>query len=149
MKPHEQLLSFIAAGETPTDPIRVMKGLFIFTMAARNNKNLAPEGVFNFGPMDYGPCAPDIYNALDVLERSGQIQKLPVPGETWSKLIATTVGRAAATEIYKSNRDTASFLASLRAWTDKQSFRSLLRTVYEKWPEYAVNSVLPNLRPNR
>lgn len=148
MTPREQLICFVAAGKHPTDPIRIMKGLFVFTMAAKENSNLGVAQFFNFSAMDYGPCAPEIYRTLDALKEQGQIEKLPVPGETWCRVAPTAAGIETANTIQQKNPVSAQFLSKLRTWTDEKSFTSLLQAIYTKWPDYAKNSVLPHLRPN-
>ena len=150
MTPEQQLLVFIGAKPQAVDPIRIMKGMFIFTMRVQEDELPPQEGCFAFGPMSYGPCSPDIYGAIDSLQRKGVISSTPVPGETWSEYTATERGRREA-EAVASGEDvrSAGFLQQVRDWCDKQSFTSLLRAVYSAYPAYAARSVLPHLRPNR
>ena len=149
MTPKEQLLCFITADDRPVDPIRIMKGLFVFTKSVEAGELPALSELFEFRPMGYGPCALDAYDALEALVDEGLVARRPVSGETWSTYIPTDKGKAAAAEVAKRAPDEiVEFLRQLREWCDKQSFTSLLRRIYHKWPEYAAKSVLPHLRPN-
>jgi len=138
----EQLLYYISAGEIPTDPIRIMKGLFLFTQAVNEGKLSGQEETFSFSAMSYGPCAPAVYGELQTLVHAGHVREEAVPGQSWSRYSATTNGRREARTIeLKTPNEITSFLRELRAWCDAHSFSSLLKAVYEAYPDFAVNSV--------
>jgi hypothetical protein len=144
-----QLLGFIGANTEPTDPIRVMKGLFLFTEQAKAGRLPDAPPSFDFAPMSFGPCAPEVYRGLEELVTSGLVAQIPVPGETWSRYVITDAGRAQLQSLIPdTNTPEAQYLQTLRAWTDKLSFTELLKAVYHAYPEFAVNSVLAHLRKN-
>lgn len=141
MTPNEQLLCFIAAGTEPVDPIRIMKGLFLFNRAVKSGA-LPSLDTFAFSPMDYGPCAPAIYDELDALVARGSIEAIEAAGQTWCRYEATESGADEVARIqHGALRQTTDFLRQLREWCDGQSFASLLKAIYEAHPDYAVNSV--------
>lgn len=149
MQPKEQLLCFIGASDKPVDPIRIMKGLFIFTKLTEQKKLPRQPRQFKFAAMSFGPCSSDVYDALEELQSEGLVKEEPVPGETWTRHVITKAGAAAVAKITKrESGKVLDFLRNLRKWCDKQSFSSLLKAVYRRWPKYARNSVLPHLRPN-
>lgn len=141
MRTDEQLLVYIGGAEKLADPIRIMKGLFLFTQEAEAKK-VAADSLFSFSPMSYGPCSSEIYGELDRLVGKGLISSSPVRGQTWRHYEATDAGQAAIREIEKHADKTAvEYLRRLREWCDDQTFSSLLRAVYKHYPAFAVNSV--------
>ena len=139
------LLLLIAAGDgqKSIDPVRVMKGAFILT------KELAARGEsepYEFIPYHYGPCAPDVYGDLDSLAAEGLIVVDATPPRKWPVYRATMSGtqraKAVAEELDEIWTD---YIPRLRAWLDRQTFDSLLRTVYKLYPEYASKTLLPDL----
>lgn len=149
MTPTEQLLAFIGSSDGATDRIRIMKGLFLFTQRVKEGRVQPPPPVFQFDAMNYGPCATDIYSALDSLKNDKLIEELPVPGETWSQYKATPAGKSTCASLMLGDNASAyDLIRRMREWCDKQTFTSLLSSVYHAYPDYAKNSVLPRLRPN-
>jgi len=144
-KPLDQLLIFLAAGNGPTDPIRIMKGMFVFSRAVAEGK-LPKMETFDFEAMNYGPCSLQVYEALDCLVEKGLAKAVDVPGESWKRFAITKLGADVVEPL--AGDKVGDFLKKLRAWCDGQSFTGLLRAVYHAYPEFAVNSVLPHLRPN-
>jgi DNA-binding PadR family transcriptional regulator len=124
-----------------------MKGLFLFSRAAAEGRIAEPRA-FDFGAMSFGPCSPAIYSALDRVVDGGLVRADPVEGETWSRYAITDLGRDRVREAQTAEPASADFLRRIRQWCDRQSFSDLLRAVYRAYPEFAVNSVLPHLRPN-
>lgn len=149
MTTDEQLLYFVACRPQSVDPVRIMKGLFLFTQAVREIRVAGDHELFDFEPMQYGPCATDVYSALDRFVLTGEVRPTPVPGETWSQFEATESGVAKAKAIAERGpSDAVLYLRQLREWCDNHSFTSLLRAVYARYPDFAAASVLPHLRPN-
>jgi hypothetical protein len=145
MRLHDQLLWFLAANPASTDPIRIMKGLFILSRAVNEGKLPSTE-TFEFAPMDYGPCSQQVYDCLHELVAQGSVREEPVPGETWKRY---SIGDAKLSSQNDEEEKIADYLRKVRSWCDAQSFTSLLKAVYHAYPSFAVNSVLPHLRPNQ
>jgi hypothetical protein len=149
MTPKIQLLLFLAANPKPANPVRIMKGLFLFSQAVKEGK-LPPTETFEFEPMDYGPCSLDVYRELENLVAEGFVRPEPVPGETWKRYCITEAGLNSAQQNQEpGEKPLVLFLQKIRHWCDGQSFTTLLQAVYRAYPDFAVNSVLPHLRPNR
>lgn len=149
MSKRDQVVLFLSAGTTPSDPIRIMKGLFVWTQRACEGAIEEPEERFTFRPMNYGPCDPEVYRVVNQLVSEGFVEDLAVVGETWRKYRLTSRGVEASQRIeQQAGPRTLRFVKALREWCDQQSFSSLLRSVYHAYPQYATNSVLPHLRPN-
>ena len=142
MTPREQLLYYVGASEQPTDPVRIMKGLFLFTEKVKEGTISDQEGLFVFRPMSYGPCALGIYEGLDDLAESGQVVALPVLGQSWSRYQVTESGQHEVRRLEEREpAEVTAFLRKLRKWCDELSFSSLLKAIYKAYPDSAVNSV--------
>lgn len=135
------LLLFFQDSGRKVDPIRIMKGLFIFSQEA-------PEAWFpkderyTFTPYSYGPWSRQVDADLDSLTLKGLLQTSQAPGKTWSYYTLSETGKAAVKELQSSlDPKAVSYLHQVREFVLKLSFRSLLDTVYARYPEYAVNSV--------
>lgn len=142
LAPRDWLILLLGVGDARgLDPIRIQKGLFL----------LAQEGALRdterylFRPYDYGPFSSAIYADLDALVEEGIVVREAVPGYTWSKFRLTPEGLADAHSLARrlSRRQHASLrvLAELKADVLTLSFTTLLRFVYERYPNYAKNSV--------
>jgi uncharacterized protein YwgA len=101
---------------------------------------------YSFAPYYFGPCSFEIYGDIDHLIREGLIEAIPVSGHSWRKYTLTEQG------IRRVDKLTSTAPAhAVQACADARSrvlghtFRTLLKEVYEQYPEYAVESVLKNL----
>ena len=143
LTPRQQtLLVFLNhKGSQELDPIRIMKGLFLFAQQAPTDW-VPRDARYEFEPYDYGPCSFQIYADLDQLRQSGYVTASQVPGRSWKYYSLTAEGRKIAQRVIKGmNTHAVTYLQTLRDFVTKISFRQLLTAVYRRYPEYAVNSV--------
>lgn len=132
----DMLVAFIAADPRPVDPVRIMKGLFLFSKEAE-----APERLtYNFQAYSYGPCSFDIYHDLDMLVDEGLIERQPTSAR-WPVYIASERGALRAEQIATSESDLAGKLREIRLQVQSLSFRALLSHVYSRYPKSAKNSI--------
>lgn len=137
----QRLLVFLGAGETGLDPIRIMKGLFLFEMKAPDDWQ-TPDTLYSFVPYNYGAFSPEVYRDLEYLSQLGFVQIEQAPNRSWNYYSLTKTGKDARGKIaQKIDRLAAEYLVSLRKFVDQVSFRQLLETIYREYPDYAVNSV--------
>jgi hypothetical protein len=138
----ETLLMFVGADkEKELDPVRIMKGMFLFAKETPTDW-LPSEARYRFEPYYYGPYSPQIYSDLDQLGGYGYVRAREVPGRSWNHYSLTPEGAEVAQSITRTANPKASqYLRTLRAFVDGLSFRQLLTTVYNRYPDYAVNSV--------
>jgi len=123
----------------PIDPIRIMKGMFLFVQEGGNEV----RDLYAFEPYHYGPCSFDLYRDLESLEAVGLVKREPVPGLGWSYLVPTLKGLEEARRIsdnapqqlVTAMKDRKSFVTSL-------SFLQLLREVYRRYPTFATRSIV-------
>jgi hypothetical protein len=134
------LLLFLGAGGE-IDPIRIMKGLFVFAMETPAEW-LPSEARYKFVAYDYGPCSRQVYSDLATLEQHRYVNATETPGHSWKYYSLTDEGHQIA-KVLSSEMHTpaVNYLNTLREFVSRLSFRQLLATIYHKYPEYAVNSV--------
>ncbi|MFH1087538.1 MAG: hypothetical protein V1737_03005 [Chloroflexota bacterium] len=137
----DYLLLLVAGdGSAPEiDPVRIMKGMFLFTK--QFGHNLAQS--YTFQPYNFGPCSFEIYDDLRALVQEGLLQENEVQGKTWNFFRVTAKGRARADEISAElGLEEAGRILDIRRLVSSMSFINLLRYVYQLYPEYAAASVV-------
>ncbi len=134
-------LSFVPSGSRGLDPVRIVKGLFV--VAQELHETFLPqEGKYEFVPYDYGPFSRRIYDDLDRLRNQGLIVATEAPGRNWKYLRLSEVGAIAAVGARGMLHPNAvQYLEAVCHWVSGQTFAGLLRTIYDRYPSYAVNSV--------
>jgi hypothetical protein len=130
------LLAFIAAGEGPLDPVRIMKGMFL----TAKEGELPPPLSYSFVPYSYGPCAFMIYDDIDALAAENLIEKRSV-GARWPVYVATVTGKREADRIACAQPGLGNKVQGFRDYVSSRNFKTLLREVYAKYPDYASKSV--------
>jgi uncharacterized protein YwgA len=100
---------------------------------------------YDFVPYDYGPFSVAIYADLDALYDAGLIDRLATPGYTWARYQSTASGIVEAQRLVdamdRDDRSRAVWLQRLKQDVLGKNFRDLLRYVYDRYPEFAENSV--------
>lgn len=99
------------------------------------------DGPFRFQPYLYGPCAFDLYAALEEMRRDGLIAQAAHPVSRLGRYFLTERGRNEASNMTL-DADIRRTIAETAQWAAQQSFRSLLDEVYGEAPEYAAQTVL-------
>ncbi len=135
------LLLFLGIGSGELDPIKIMKGLFLFSIETPEEW-LQPEARYDFKAYNYGPCSFQVYTDLDQLSLRGYIKSKEVQKSSWGYYSVTSEGAKIVPYIIK-NLDTrvVVYLKEIREFVSKLSFRSLLEVIYKRYPKYASNSV--------
>jgi len=126
---------------SPLDPVRIQKGMFLLSKEG----GLDEAEVYAFRAYDYGPFSSQIYQDLDELVEAGLVAYEPVPGYTWNRYRLTAAGLADAQtlvdQLDPGRRGSARFIIELKKDVLSQSFNGLLRHVYDRYPDYAENSI--------
>lgn len=145
MRPRDWLLIFLALpteeGDTPpkTDPIRIQKGLFLLAMEG----DIPEAERYDFVPYNFGACSFDIYGDLDLLVREGVLERIQAAWDSWPTYRPTSAGFKQAREAMQAaDAKTIGRLRGTKARLSKQGFAGMLREIYQKYPDYAVNSLL-------
>jgi DNA-binding PadR family transcriptional regulator len=124
-----------ASGGYPLDPIRLMKGGFIVSEIGVE----AWRPLFNFHPYHYGPFDSSVYGAVDRLVAGGLLAATPVGGYNTYAVTDTGHRRAADLEGLIGER-AAGWLRRIGRYVTSRSFTDLLKEIYERYPDFAVNS---------
>ena len=140
-QPREWLLLFIGlpGGKFPTDQLRVMKGMFLFSREGP----ASVRDLYHFEPYDYGPFATPVYGDLDGLEAQGLIRTLYVMGTNQRVFELTSTGDQHFRDLIgKASKDALDILGPIKELVTSLGFADLLRYVYDKYPHYASRSLL-------
>jgi len=139
------LLLFLATTRAGTseipdaDPIRIQKGMFLFTMES----GIPNKQRYEFHPYNYGACSFEIYRDLDLLVAQGYLEKLESQRRSWPFYRVTQKGMEKAEQLRKIVPQTAGgALADRKEFTFSHSFFDMLREIYKRYPKYAQRSVL-------
>ncbi|MDA2926330.1 hypothetical protein MYX78_03690 [Acidobacteria bacterium AH-259-G07] len=138
MIPLQEAQILVALQAVPLDRIRLMKTLFLIWYRAGQ----PATGPFQFEPYLYGPCAFDLYRALDEIEGGGLIVQTPEPFGRHGRYFLTETGKTKVASQRLLDDEQCRQIASVARWAANQNFRSLLNQVYKEAPEFASRSVL-------
>jgi len=118
------------------DRVRVMKCLFVIS------KNLSAHvgaDFYKFQAYDYGPFDKVVYSDAETLCADGLAQQFR---DRYVAYAATDAGVARANELAKRlPNDVLQYVHKVRAWAAGVDFNTLIRAIYQQWPETKVNSV--------
>jgi uncharacterized protein YwgA len=120
------------------DPIRIMKGLFLFKM--KFGERLA--GFYEYKPYLYGPCSFEIYNDLLKFQLEGIVAEYSLPSSRWNYYKLTEKGEARVREMQDVPADLLRELEAIKQKVTGLSFINLLKEVYREYPEFAKKSVV-------
>lgn len=138
------LLLFLSAGQDQEiDPIRIMKGLFLFAMESPREW-LDQESRYEFIPYYYGPCSFQIYSDLDYLTEEGYVFSRERPGQSWKYYSLSREGARKAEDLARAkpiDDRAVGYLKAIYDFVSNSSFHHLLTVIYNSYPKYAVNSV--------
>lgn len=133
------LLEFIHVktdGKTiPIDPIRIMKGMFIFY----NESDIKLQDFYDFVPYLYGPCSFAIYRDIDKFVSEKFVEEIENSQSKWYYYTTTQLG---GKEIAYLPEDLKQKLTDVKKFVLNLSFIDLLKYVYKKYPDYASSSII-------
>jgi hypothetical protein len=129
-----------AAGGRPYTPVQLQKSVFLIT---RNVPGIISEGQpFTFSPYDYGPFDASVYWEAEALRDTGEaIITLSTNGR-WKTYAASQLGIRRGTELMAAlPPPVREYIHTIAEWVLAQSFGSLVRSIYEAYPEMRENSI--------
>ena len=137
------LMLMAPAGTAFHTPLQVQKLAFLIDRLA--GETIGGTG-FDFQPWHYGPFDKAVYRTLEELEREDLVEIHDLSAQMQpTRYRLTASGARRGTELLDVLRDrhpsAAEYIGTLSNWVRQQSFASLLRAIYAKFPEMAVNSV--------
>ena len=133
------LLAVVAAGEgVPLTPVQLQKSLFLI---GKNLKDI-PESFYEFEPYHYGPFDIEVYTDAKALEAEGLLYSTRSSMGTWIDRGVTAEGMQRALKLRESlSPGSRTYLDAVVKWTQSMSFTSLVKAIYDHFPEYRANSV--------
>jgi len=140
MKKEEVLLELIYLPvenrQNMMSPIQIMKSMFLL----KQEINLLE--FYEFQPYLYGPCSFEIYSDLLDLKNKGLIDTIPTLRD-WEYYRITKNGKVTAGKVKQDlERNLIDKIVKIKESVLSKSFLKLLEYVYEKYPEYAGNSII-------
>jgi len=121
------------------DPVRIMKSLFLLGKEAEDQLS----NFYEFEPYLYGPCSFEVYEDLDALKRKGLIDEERLPYRRWSYYSLTGKGSIQAKKSFGEISDPVrEKMTEIKKLVMELPFLSLLRYVYERYPEYGKQSLI-------
>lgn len=125
-------------GPHPLDRIRMQKAIFLLTQRGsprwRNS--------YDYTPYNWGPYCRELTNDLAVLKEAGVLHESGPKAGRYGSYSLTPQGEASADTFVLSLSDPEiSFIGEVRKYVTSKDFNSLLREVYEAYPDFASNSL--------
>lgn len=139
MERKDILLMVVASGgSVPLTPVQLQKSLFLIG----ENMKEAQESFYEFEPYHYGPFDIEIYADAKSLEAEGLLYSTRSSLGTWVDRGITAEGFERVKEIRESlSPSSQKYVDAVVKWTQSVSFTSLVKAIYDHYPEYRANSV--------
>jgi hypothetical protein len=119
-------------------PVQLQKVLFLL---GKELPNEVGRDFYEFIPYNYGPFDRSVYDDARALASQGLASKNDSSQGFWS-YSATPAGLDHADKVKRSaSQKAVSYLEKIVPWAQSRSFASLVRAIYQKYPEYRENSV--------
>jgi uncharacterized protein YwgA len=136
MRPSETILAILASADgRPLTPVQLQKAVFLL------DRNGLARG-FQFRPYDYGPFDRTVYDEAAALAERGLVSISPAQWGRWNVYAATADGIHAGREVLDDlPADHAAYVRSVVEWVRSQSFASLVKSIYQQYPEMRENSI--------
>lgn len=123
-------------------PLQIQKLLFLVDAEI---PDLTDGPHFRFRPYKYGPFDETVYTVLEELDDSSLLVASQRRG--YRAYALTPSGRAAGNAVLAAlPADATRFMKDAAEWLRFSTFRRILSVIYRRYPEMAVNSVVPPLR---
>lgn len=121
-------------------PVQLQKATFLVT---RNVAGIVDDGpTFNFTPYDYGPFDAAVYDEALELQRASHAVVAPSPFGRWNVYSASEAGVQRGGEILLAQSEAVRlYINEVSAWVRSQGFGSLVRSIYNAYPEMRENSI--------
>jgi len=138
MKNEWTLLALQLAGDKGLTPAQLQKVLFLI----KQNYSSKLGNFYEFKPYNYGPFDKQIYVDAEALAEQGLVVLKKQPGHSWSTY---QISPEFDSEEHDFDGDIdaniVNYLKSVIEWAQKLTFQQLIASIYNKYPEYKVNSV--------
>lgn len=141
MNRRDLLLAVLASAEGAAfTPAQIQKAIFLLS---RQMPELVSDGPgFAFKPYDFGPFDVSVYSEAGNLQRAGEAVIAPSGYGNWSTYAASGQGVSRGKHILHALSDNQrEFVERVSTWVRGQSFSSLVKSIYDAYPDMKVNSI--------
>jgi uncharacterized protein len=134
------LMILAAANGRPYEPAQLQKAVFLVT---RNVPNIVDNGPgFSFVPYDYGPFDVAVYWEAEKLRDIGEAVITLSANGRWKTYAASQLGITHGNELLSAlSEKIRTYISRISQWVLSQSFGSLIRAIYDAYPEMKENSI--------
>jgi uncharacterized protein len=134
------VLSVLASSEgRPYTPAQLQKAVFLIS---RNLPRVIDGAGFKFVPYDYGPFDSDVYHEAENLRRAGDAIIAPSDAGRWNTYAASESGLIRGRSLLERlDQPARQYLQQVSTWVRSQSFSSLVKSIYDAYPEMRANSI--------
>ena len=146
MTSNQVVLTAMAAGGSHAsfDPVQMQKYLFLID---REIPRWIDGPHFRFQPYDYGPFDKEVYAVLDSLAQENLVHIDDT--RRYRRYSLTDSGLKLGITMLDSLPESVSrYLINVARWVRCLSFRQLLTAIYQRYPDMAVKSVIPDVAPH-
>lgn len=121
-------------------PAQIQKAMFLLS---RQMPHLVQQGPgFAFQPYDFGPFDVGVYHEAEALRRDGQAIIAPSGHGNWRTYAASGEGILRGKHLLNAlPPQQADFVRRVSEWVRAQSFNSLVKSIYDAYPDMKVNSI--------
>jgi hypothetical protein len=141
MDRRELLLAVLAAGNgRPFSPVQIQKAMFLID---KNLPHLIHRGAhYNFEAYNYGPFDRTVYVEAESLRDEGRAIIAPSDTGRWNTYAASRKGlREGQESLERLKKKSHRYIVSVVDWVLEQSFGSLVKAIYDEYPDMKENSI--------
>jgi hypothetical protein len=140
MNRRDLVLAILSSSDgRPYTPAQLQKAVFLI---ARRMPRIIDGPAFNFVPYDYGPFDSDVYSEAESLRRENEVIIAPSGVGRWNTYAASESGlNRGRTLLDRLDGPARTYLHEVSSWVRSQSFSSLVKSIYEAYPEMRANSI--------
>jgi hypothetical protein len=140
MNRRDLVLAILASSDgRPYTPAQLQKAVFLIS---KRMPRLIDAPGFNFVPYDYGPFDSDVYIEATALSQTGEVVIAPSGMGRWNVYSASEAGLERGRNLLAQIDGPArKYLQEVSSWVRAQSFSSLVKSIYDAYPEMRANSI--------
>ena len=120
-------------------PVQLQKAVFLLGKILPSS--VLPTPYYNFLPDNYGPFDGEIYDDVRHLVEMGYVEVVRSTERKYAQYIITNEGKHESLNLMTTFGAYSDKAKEIVLWTCSQSFANLVRTIYNKYPEFKANSI--------
>lgn len=125
-------------GPYPLDRIRMQKAVFLTS----ERGPVEWRSAYTYAPYNWGPYSRDLSDDLNRCISGKLVRLSHVNAPRYGRYALTDAGQDIADQLWSHLSSAAqNFLVELRSWVTHKDFNTLLKDVYDEFPDYATNSM--------